>query len=331
MVVQWAPLSLPMPRRRQTASITFWVVCIPILLTIFLYALITPQYTPWVLAYIVFMALDPSSETGGRRIMLFRKFPMWRWMKDYFPMALVKTAELDPSKNYLFGYHPHGIIALGSWLNFATEASDFAGKFPGINVRLMTLQTNFNLPLWREVLLSLGICSVSRRSCDNILNKGPGHSCMIVVGGATESLHAFPGTADLTVRKRLGFIKVALRNGSNLVPVFSFGENDIWDQVNNPPGSLIRTVQTLFQKYLTFAPPLFFGRGIFNYNVGILPYRRPVVSVVGVPIECPKTENPSQELLIEYQNKYLDALQAIWDDHKDKYAPNRKREMRFIE
>lgn len=29
-------------------------------------------------------------------------------MKDYFPIALVKTADLDPSKNYVFGYHPHG-------------------------------------------------------------------------------------------------------------------------------------------------------------------------------------------------------------------------------
>ncbi|KAJ3153511.1 diacylglycerol O-acyltransferase 1 [Geranomyces variabilis] len=330
MVVQWAPLSLPMPRRRQTASILFWIVSIPILLAAFLYVLFTPRYAPWALAYLVFLALDPSPETGGRRIMLFRKLPLWKWMKDYFPIALVKTAELDPSKNYLFGYHPHGIIALGAWTNFGTEASDFAGKFPGIDLRLMTLQTNFNLPLWREVLLSLGICSVSRRSCDNILNRGPGNSCMIVVGGAAESLHAFPGIADLTIKKRLGFIKVALRNGANLVPVFSFGENDIWDQVNNPPGSMIRKIQAVFHKYLTFAPPLFFGRGIFQYNVGIMPYRRAIVSVVGEPIECPKIENPSAEILNEYQELYLAGLQKVWDDHKDKYAPNRKREMAFI-
>ncbi|KND03876.1 uncharacterized protein SPPG_01328 [Spizellomyces punctatus DAOM BR117] len=331
MVVQWAPLNLPMPRRRQTASVLMWILSIPTLIVIFFYLLFTPQYTPWVLAYLVFLALDPTPETGSRRIMLFRKLPFWRWIKDYFPIGLVKTVDLDPSKNYLFGYHPHGIIGIGAWTNFATEASDFAGKFPGINLRLMTLQTNFHLPLWREVLLCLGISSVSRRSCDNILNKGPGHSCMIVVGGATESLAAFPYTADLTIKKRLGFIKVALRNGANLVPVFSFGENDIWDQVPNPPGSMVRTIQVLFQRYMTFAPPLFFGRGIFQYNVGIMPYRRPVISVVGKPIECPKIENPSTEVILEYQKKYLDGLQAIWDEHKDKYAPKRKRELRFIE
>lgn len=47
------------------------------------------------------------------------------------------------------------------------------------------------------------------------------------MGGAAESLAAHPGTADLTLRKRMGFIKMAIREGADLVPVFSFGENDV--------------------------------------------------------------------------------------------------------
>lgn len=73
----------------------------------------------------------------------------------------------------------------------------------------------------------MGICSVSKRSCRNILRLGAGNAITIVVGGATESLAAHPGTNDLTLGKRFGFIKVAIREGSSLVPVFSFGENDV--------------------------------------------------------------------------------------------------------
>ena len=102
---------------------------------------------------------------------------------------------------------------------------------------------------------------------------------MIVVGGASEALNAFPYTNDLVIKKRLGFIKVALRTGASLVPVFSFGENDIWDQVPNPKGSFIRYMQTVFQRYMSFSPPLFHGRGIFTYNFGFLPYRRPIFTV----------------------------------------------------
>ena len=51
----------------------------------------------------------------------------------------------------------------------------------------------------------LGVCSVSKESCTNILKKGAGSAITIVVGGAAESLSAHPGTADLTLRKRCVF------------------------------------------------------------------------------------------------------------------------------
>jgi len=50
---------------------------------------------------------------------------------------------------------------------------------------------------------------------------GPGQSLTIVVGGATESLSAVPGTNDLTLKRRMGFIKLAVTEGADLVPVFS--------------------------------------------------------------------------------------------------------------
>lgn len=88
-------------------------------------------------------------------------------------------------------------------------------------------ESNFNIPVYREILMFQGISSVSRRSCHNILSKGAGSAIAIVVGGAAESLSAHPGTHDLTLKRRFGFIKVAIREGANLVPVFSFGENDV--------------------------------------------------------------------------------------------------------
>ena len=77
--------------------------------------------------------------------------------------------------------------------------------------------SNFKMPLTRDLLLGLGICSVSRRSCDNILTAAPGSSLMIVVGGAQEASNAHPNTNNLIIKKRLGFIKLALRNGSPMV------------------------------------------------------------------------------------------------------------------
>lgn len=114
---------------------------------------------------------------------------------------------------------------------------------------------------------------------------------MLVPGGAAESLYAFPNRYDLVIKRRLGFIKLALKNGASLVPVrrstslsshpvnqimqvIAFGETNVYDQVDNPKGSLIRTFQDFFQKYASFAPPFFHGRGVLQYDFGILPHRR---------------------------------------------------------
>jgi len=77
----------------------------------------------------------------------------------------------------------------------------------------LTLQSNFQIPFYRDYIMAHGCASVSKESCEYILKSGPGSSIVIVVGGAQESLAAKPGTLDLTLKKRLGFIKLALVNG----------------------------------------------------------------------------------------------------------------------
>lgn len=59
-----------------------------------------------------------------------------------------------------------------------------------------------------------GMCDITRESCEYILTKkGAGNSIVIVVGGAAEALDAHPGNFILTLKKRRGFIKVALETG----------------------------------------------------------------------------------------------------------------------
>lgn len=72
-----------------------------------------------------------------------------------------------------------------------------------------------------------------------------------------------------------------MRSGSDLVPVFSFGENDIFEQLANERGTKIYALQKKFQavfgftlressrscivhELTTFLSALFFGRGLFN-------------------------------------------------------------------
>ena len=83
------------------------------------------------LTWVYFVDLETFSR-GGRRMEFVRNNIFFRYLRDYFPVTLVKTSELDPSRNYIFGYHPHGMFPDGLALSFGSEALQFSKTFPGI-------------------------------------------------------------------------------------------------------------------------------------------------------------------------------------------------------
>ncbi|KAB1279157.1 2-acylglycerol O-acyltransferase 1 [Camelus dromedarius] len=190
--------------------------------------------------------------------------------------------------------------------------------------------------------MSSGSVSVSKKSVSHVLSKeGGGNISVIVLGGAEESLEAHPGKFTLFIRQRKGFVKIALTHGAYLVPVFSFGENELFKQVSNPEGSWLRTVQEKLQKIMGFALPLFHARGIFQYSFGLMPYRKPIHTVglfwaldgmtlgkavcsprgvVGRPIPVRQTPHPSPEQIEELHKTYMEELRKLFEEHKGKYG-----------
>ncbi|MBV97485.1 Diacylglycerol O-acyltransferase 2, partial [Eschrichtius robustus] len=241
---------------------------------------------------------------------------------EYIPEPLVKTHNLLTTRNYIFGYHPHGIMGLGAFCNFSTEATEVSKKFPGIRPYLATLAGNFRMPVLREYLMSGGICPVNQDTIDYLLSKnGSGNAIIIVVGGAAESLSSMPGKNAVTLRNRKGFVKLALRHGADLVPTYSFGENEVYKQVIFEEGSWGRWVQKKFQKYIGFAPCIFHGRGLFSSDTwGLVPYSKPITTVVGEPITTPKLEHPTQQDIDLYHAMYVEALVKLFDQHKTKFG-----------
>ena len=162
--IDWVPIfSIPIERRLQTISVLIFVclfLVAPIFFSsLFIYLLFSRWY--WIaLLYFTWITYDFTvrkiSSRGGRRLMSVRRWKLWCHMRDYFPISLLKTADLDPKKNYIMGYHPHGIMGCGAFCNFLSEATDFQGKFPGITPHLLTLKTNFIWPLLRGLILYLG-------------------------------------------------------------------------------------------------------------------------------------------------------------------------------
>uniref|UniRef100_A0A8R1HT12 Acyltransferase n=1 Tax=Caenorhabditis japonica TaxID=281687 RepID=A0A8R1HT12_CAEJA len=247
----------------------------------------------------------------------FRSFVAEKYA-EYFPAKSIKTAELPPEDNYLLVCHPHGIIPMGIWASFALNGTGIFEKFPGISFKLATLGSNFKIPMRREICLLHGCIDCSKESLEHLLNKekSTGNAVVLSVGGAAEALDAHPGTHNLTLKSRKGFVKEALVTGASIVPVYSFGENDVFTQVSNKEGSYLRKIQELIKSLTGVAIPLFNGRGLFQHNFGIFPRRRPITTVVGAPIKLEKTENPSREEVEKWHNVYCEKLTELFEAHK---------------
>lgn len=322
--VPWLCLS-KMEKHLQVISVLQWVISFLVLgvsctvLLIYMFCtdcwIIAALYTAW----LVFDWNTPKQ--GGRRSSWVRNWTVWSYFRDYFPVRLIKTHDLLPSRNYIFGYHPHGILCFGAFCNFSTEATGFSKKFPGIRPSLATLAGNFRFPVLRDYLMSGGICPVNRNSIDHLLSyNGTGNAVVIVVGGAAESLDCAPGINSVTLKKRKGFVRLALEKGSDLVPVYSFGENDAYKQVIFDEGSWWRNAQRRLQKIIGFAPCVFHGCGVISDSWGIMPYCKPITTVVGEPITVPKVEEPTQDVVDMYHAMYIRSLRCLFDKYKTRFG-----------
>ncbi|XP_034934957.1 2-acylglycerol O-acyltransferase 2-A-like [Chelonus insularis] len=336
--IQFAPICVPLERRLQTLAAGGWFVFIVFggSMGCFL-AIYLIFFTEWirylVIIYIAWIYYDRDTcIQGGRRqryTRWIRRCSWWAYFRDYFPIKLYKTADLDPSRNYLLCSFPHGILATGAFASFATDSLNFHKLFPGLEPRLITLTQHFMFPFFRECIYAFGACSSKAESLECLLKHKKSSdpddlnkAVILIVGGAAEALMSRPSTYRTLCNKRKGFVKIALKTGTPLVPVFSFGETDLFDQIVAPKNSLLNRIQEFFRKNVGVIPVLVIGRGFFQYSFGIIPRRRPISVVVGSPIEVPKVTEPTREEINKYHDLFKEKLIELFETEKHKYLEN---------
>lgn len=291
-------------------------------------------FSPWVLpfvAYGIFLLYDwntPKRGGYGNRITTwFRSLRILRrFFVDYFPARLHKTADLPTGTNYLIITHPHGLFNIATHASFSVDVLEVSRKFPGLNVRQAVLEPHFHTPLRREYILLLGKIGCSKESLCYLLDtdKALNNAVVLSVGGVAEMLNARPGCPILTLKNRKGFVRTALETGAQLVPSYSFGELELYDQVDNPEGSRMRMIQNFMKKWTGSSPILFNGRYI------VFPRRIPLNTVVGAPIFVTKMRNPTTEEVDDLHRKYMDALEELYESNKRKFGVPPEERLTFV-
>ncbi|MCL4134641.1 UNVERIFIED_CONTAM: hypothetical protein GTU68_020301, partial [Idotea baltica] len=138
-----------------------------ILLTyLFLYT----QYWWISFSYFTYFLADRTvCNRGGKRWNFVREARIWVHFANFFPAKIIKTCDYDTKKNYIFGYHPHGILSAGAMAHFATEGTGFSKLFPGLTPHLLVLQRMIMLPFVRDFFMCSGAVNASKESMNYLL------------------------------------------------------------------------------------------------------------------------------------------------------------------
>ena len=254
-------------------------------------------------------------EGGSRRSKRFIQF-MKTWCFDdavqYFSMRVVADPSMkrklaDPKNKYVIAFHPHGVFpATAMYATFSDAWIKELGSNEKTHVVTHGATVLFNGPLLRDFVMALGGRSVTRSGIEASLAEG--HSVIIVTGGQSELILTACSNLEMhIVTHHYGFVRLAVKNKTPLVPMLSFAENNILDLLH------LYRVQRWFLKLIGFPFPLVpMGRWGLPF-----PHSTPLTVVVGAPVYPEAGLSPDDTEGIErLAKKYFDSVKRLFYEHR---------------
>lgn len=188
--------------------------------------------------------------------------------------------------------------------------------------------TGTNSHAYNIILLDTYDRDASKSSVDQALSEG--HRIGLAPGGIAEMFEGYPKPLThpdeeyAILQSRKGFIRMAVKHGIPVIPVYCFGATKMLKRLQLP----------LFEnlsKLLRISICVFFG------SWGLpMPFRQRLLYVLGRPIFPPQLEDgstpplsedsPLFEKLVGVMHKtFCEELQSLFERHKETYGWDRKK------
>ena len=154
----------------------------------------------------------------------------------------------------------------------------------------------------------------------NVKKYGPSYPFNIVhliVGGIHEMFYTPRGAKNeqIILQKRKGFIKLALRTQSDIIPMYTFGANQIYSRVCGNKSLLCH-----LSSQLKISLVIWLGR--WGIPMGWVPCRVPLLGVIGNVFPVPKMaiEEITEDVVKRVHADFCQALKELFDTYKIVYV-----------
>jgi 1-acyl-sn-glycerol-3-phosphate acyltransferase len=206
---------------------------------------------------------------------------------------------------FLFAVFPHGSNCDYRLLMEGKLYETFPNLAP--NIRTLAASVLFRLPLVREFALWAGCIDASRAVASKALRAG--RSILVLPGGEAEQIRTVHGKEKVYLQQRKGFIKIALRHGVPIVPVYVFGASDYYHTWFFGYG-----LRLWLMKQTGICITLAFGL----YGSMLCPIPVETTIVFGKPLDFTVKEAgaPSDKEVVDAHQQFCEALSELFDKHK---------------
>jgi hypothetical protein len=197
----------------------------------------------------------------------------FKHMPSYFNYSEIKEMS-DADVQRLIGeratilcVQPHGVFSFGG----ASAGVSWAQKWwHPATIPTAVASSVTATPLVKHIVGLFGTCDAANKPMHSRLQKGK--SCVLYIGGIAELFLASGACETLYAANRKGFIKLALRSGAEVVPVYFFGNTSVLSVLSAP---FLRSFARLTGITLTW---------FWGWRGTLLPRPNKILGVLGKPL-----------------------------------------------
>jgi 2-acylglycerol O-acyltransferase 2 len=164
-----------------------------------------------------------------------------------------------------------------------------------------------------------GLTPASGKDVRKVLRGRNGiQSCIVLyIGGIAELFKSSRKEERLYIKSRKGFIKVAMREGVDIIPVYLFGNTSCLTVLKN---NFLESLSRKLQMSVTY----FWGKWFLP-----IPRDDKLLYVRGKPLGLPHIPEPTDEDVEKWHATYCDEVKRLFDTYKEKVPAYKHKTLHF--
>jgi hypothetical protein len=206
----------------------------------------------------------------------------------------------------IYCFHPHGSFSVSYFFHTMTYLTEFPARG-----RATVAQALYWLPWGQEILETMKAVPNTYGEMKKVLEGD--ENLFVIPGGILEmNLERKIKEIKICIKKRKGIFRLAIESGKPLIPVLSYGEEQLYELANFPGFPVLKR----FAEKIGIGLPIPSWKTIkiwLSLTKGGI--KNPIRTVIGNPIYSEKGK-VTEEKINELRNKYIQELQDLFEKTK---------------